>query len=418
MSMLSIGRKLQTRLIPHKIANIPFNDRGITTKPSQIQKVLKDAERLANGQIKNPREISSVLQSIHQYGINFERIVSLERPKYLSAKEGFSDFVRSLEVAYNLPNYQGEGLNWIDIKPQFIGNPKIQAKIAKNTPSFGISLYPHKNGIPILKDRSIQRYHAPLLLNEVSRWELEKDKLLGSYPIRKLSGVEESSEILDQERNLKQIIENTCKGIDGQTPVVEVTVFIPVSESGEFEAQFVPSLESEVLGHNHYKYTVVREDRLSSLQTMSQGQSLVELKEAKYNPDNPGSPQLFYSKADFVPGLSSIDKNFLNSQTGRLLIIAEPYENPKPRFDFGNDMLSSGNKRGLTYGDNLKGFPSIGSARISTGSKAGSGRLFEGEINSSKSGNPIIYSVTILCVKPNEIRADGFEQKLQALITT
>ncbi|MDX1920530.1 MAG: hypothetical protein SFU25_07355 [Candidatus Caenarcaniphilales bacterium] len=380
------------------------------------------AQRLKAGEITDPKVAVAALRQIQQFGIQFTEVLNLYRPQYLAKIPGFNTFIDCLELAYNLPKVPVEDLKWIDIKPLLttFSSPKIEVEVAKNTPALAISLKPYNQGASILKGSS-NTYHAPLLVRDVSRWGDEKEGSLGIYEIRRRSGVEESQQILDEPINLSSIIQR-IEAITDKTPVVKVVTFLPVAPSGEFETQFTPTIDLDIFGHKYYKLLTIQEDRLSSYQLLTAGKMSLDLKEAVYNPDDPKQPNLFDIKADAVPDLSSIDKLFLpKEQTGQMIIIAEPYADPTPKFnsfDFGNDRgYSKGGGSFMLGGGGGLRSASLSNARLSRGGQAGSGSLYDGELGSSRDGNPVIFHVQFICVKPGDLTSNALHHNLQNLNT-
>ncbi|MBI4895304.1 MAG: hypothetical protein HY831_02300 [Candidatus Aenigmarchaeota archaeon] len=329
---------------------------------------------------------------------------SEESPSYL-------EFMDSLQTTYELQYMNPNDLNWVGIedKNRMGGSvylpPTSKLTIAGDHPTLSVSLYPMVEGKSVT---GVNIYQAAMLMRDVRPWSTVGDNL-GGYRINGWSGRPEEESMFDQPKTLRHIIETLeglKDGIKPDTDVVEAVVFLPVAHNGEFETEFNPYIGYDILGdHNNYRITVVAEDKLSAYCRLTDGMHM-QVKEI-------GQDQTTYNwKARYVPDLSAIEQLFLPSSTGHMILIAVPYEKPRPKIDifrdFGHgrpyeDSFGVGPMRG---GGDFLGVQtksaSIGTASIGRGTASGKGSLYQGELSQSKNGNPVIYHLRFLCVKPDQ----------------
>ena len=117
-------------------------------------------------------------------------------------------------------------------------------------------------------------------------------------------------------------------------------------------------------------------------------------------------------QALFVPDMSDIEQLMVPTSAGHMILIAEPVEEPKPKWDFGaynsGDTLSMGGGLkgggGFSFGGGMTRGATIGGVSILPGSYAGQGSLHEGGLGRARTGTLTIYHIRFLGVKPDVAR--------------
>ncbi|MBI2522946.1 hypothetical protein HYW19_01005 [Candidatus Woesearchaeota archaeon] len=322
---------------------------------------------------------------------------------------GYVPFIDALQAAYDLHEIEPDGVRWASIDAKLVDMgfpPSVEIEVAKDHPSLAVALYPMVDGKSVTGS---DVYHAPMLLRDVQRWGFVREGL-GEYSLTGWTGVPEEKEMFQQTRSLTEIIEKLqlAKDIPETTSVVEAVALLPIAPNGEFLTEFAPNVRFGSFGnHSHYRVAVITQDKLSAYVALTEG-SRRDIKDMDEN------QKMYNWKAEFVPDLSDFQKLLLPDSSGHMVLIATPYEKPRPKFDLGDygfrsrDTLGGDVMRGgptlSYYGGPTKGM-SVGDVSIGRGSEAGSGRLHEGPLESSLTGNPVIYHLRFFGVKPDQARA-------------
>ena len=119
---------------------------------------------------------------------------------------------------------------------------------------------------------------------------------------------------------------------------------------------------------------------------------------------------MFNFTANFVPDLSEIEQLLTPTSRGHFIIIANPTEPPKPKYqdflgasDFGGYGKDSPS-RSMSFNP-TRGGASLGDISIGRGSQSGQGSLFTGELTNSRKGTATIFHVKLIGVKPDVAKA-------------
>ncbi len=224
----------------------------------------------------------------------------------------------------------------------------------------------------------------------------------------------EEKEMFQQPRSLIEIIEGMGlkEALPDKTAVVEAIALLPIAPNREFATEFNPHIRFDTLDHSFYQVMVVNQDKLSAYARLTQGnrRDIQDIDE---------SQKMYNWKADFVPDLSDIEQLMLPDSRGHMILIATPVEKPKPlfdlgksgygggRYDLGDELMKGGPMRGSTMSFSpgyLTQGHSVGDISIGRGSETGQGGLYEGELLHSRNGNPTIFHLRFLGIKPEQAR--------------
>jgi|GEM_PF-3085875 len=326
----------------------------------------------------------------------------------------YSAFMNSLGVLYGLKGIASANLKWGDVQgldrqtigSSFVTPPRFMANPGFDHPKLAISLIPKADG----KNVDHDTYHAPILLRDVDRWQFAQNTL-GNYQINRWSGKEPGEEMFEQSRSFREIAELHTEGwgLKDSTPIVECIALVPIAPNGEFTLEFKPQIRFDTGDHTSYNVSVVKEDSLSFFTSVHQGSgTVIDVSDIDH------SQKMFNFTANFVPDLSEIEQLLTPTSRGHFIIIANPTEPPRPKFDLRSEFgLGSGfdSYRGGGESRTMGGFSptrggaSLGDISIGRGSQSGQGSSFTGELTNSRKGTATIFHVKLIGVKPDVAKA-------------
>lgn len=317
---------------------------------------------------------------------------------------GYVAFMDVLQSTYDLHKEKPENIKWVSLDTKIAevdSPPKIAVDVAQDHPQLAIGLF------PTVEDKSVtgeEVYLSPVLLKDVRRWK-EVSEDLGRYEATGWSGRPGPNAMFEQPRSLIEMLE--AIGAEDQitetTAVVEAIALLPIAPNGEFATEFCPQLIFNPSDHKHYRVSIISQDRLNAYARLSEGLDILTIKDMDEN------QTMFHWKAEFVPDMSDFEKLMSPGSRGHMILVATPYEKPKPLFDPG--VLYSRGLHSFGFGDTLsfKG-PSLsrsvsaGDVDIGRGSESGKGSLYHGQLNSTEKGNATIYHLRFIGVKPEHTK--------------
>lgn len=365
-----------------------------------------------------PLNISELLANLNLQGLGAGSTPkAAENVKYagplalkgsLETDPAYAAYMDSLGILYGLKDLSPSSLKWGDIQGldkqtiggSFMSPPRFMANPGFDHPKLAISL------IPKLGSKNVSgfdNYHAPILLRDVDRWQFAANTL-GKYQVNRYAGVEPGKEMFSQSRSFKEIAETQAENwnLKDSTPVVECIVLVPIAPNGEFELEFMPQIRFDSGDHTSYKISMVKEDALSQFSAVHRSGTIIDLKDIDHEQKE------YNFTANFVPDLSEIEQLLTPTSRGHFIIIANPTEPPKSKFDLGSfDLGGLGGgyggydspSRSMSFGP-MRGGASLGDISIGRGSQTGKGSLFTGELTNSRKGTTTIFHVKLIGVKP------------------
>ena len=235
---------------------------------------------------------------------------------------------------------------------------------------------------------------APLLLREVKPWDSSE---LQCHLIDRLRGVPDSRSLLEKPLTLRQYIDDKIGGIRNSTPVVEVVALLPISnlprsDGGHYDTKFVPVVNIPNTRYDtQYMIATVADGAAGTYRIITNApESRIE--------DIAGSNLERRSwKADLIQDLSDVERLLLPSSAGHMVVVCKPVRilqdhARNPYLEMTNPELDP---------DRFCPTQSVGGISISQGSHAGYGSLFEGRLEESPDGTPVIYHIRFIGVKPD-----------------
>lgn len=371
------------------------------TKPLNINELLANLNLQGFGTGSTPRTAE-----------NIKYAGPLALKGSLETDPAYAAYMDSLGTLYGLKDLSPASLKWGDIQGldrqtiggSFMSPPRFMANPGFDHPKLAISLTPKLGGKNV---SGFDNYHAPILLRDVDRWQFAANTL-GKYQVNRFSGVEPGKEMFNQSRSFREIAEVQTEnwGLKDSTPVVECIALVPIAPNGEFELEFMPQLRFDSGDHTSYNVSMIKEDALSQFTVVHQGTgTVIDIKDIDHE-----SKQYNFT-ANFVPDLSEIEQLLTPTSRGHFIIIANPTEPPKSKFDLGSDFNFGGYGRGydspsrsMSFDSPMKGGASLGDISIGRGSQTGQASLFTGELTNSRKGTTTIFHVKLIGVKPKIAR--------------